>query len=332
MKEYQTNWRSVHLPHVIGNGEQNRTSKPYILPNKAYLQSFFPGIRASLFDVPDGYLRSNRVKPHTGIHNLMSSWVVCSNMYWPFRNPEGFTLLANFLKKVTGLDIYEITDMDLEYEDDFEDLKPGMLLGEDDGGMRGTGQTSPDLAIRFRTKDSKTGIILIESKFSEHSFYSCSGYSKTKPGKPVNEKRERCLNPSLIVDSDFNECHLTSWDRKYWDLLGKELDKAKFSSLKKCPMSSSCYQLFRQQALAKGLERKYDIAVSAVATDLRNVELKNSSLRNGMKPFPEGWKELFPNLELYWFIHNDWFKFVQQNNLNGKWDEWLKYIKERYNY
>jgi hypothetical protein len=97
-------------------------------------------------------------------------------------------------------------------------------------------------------------------------------------------------------------------------------------------MSSSCYQLFRQQALAKGLENKYDISVSAVATDSRNEKLKNSSVRNGMKLFPEGWKELFPNLELYWFTHIDWFKFVRQDNLNGKWDEWLKYIQERYNY
>jgi hypothetical protein len=251
-------------------------------------------------------------------------------MYWPFRNPEGFLLMANFLKQVTGLDIHEITDMDLEFEDDSDEFKPGPLLGEDDGGMRGSGQTSPDLAIRFTTKEGKPGIILIESKFSEHSFYSCSGYSKTKPGKPINDKKERCLNPSLIVDSNFKECHLVAWDRKYWDFLGKELDKVKFASLKKCPMSSSCYQLFRQQALAKGLEKKYDIAVSAVATDSRNEELKNSSVRNGMKPFPEGWRELFPDLKLFWFTHNDWFSFVKQNNLNSRWNEWIRYIEERY--
>lgn len=332
MKNYQTTWRSTNLPLIIGNGEQNGVTKPYILLKKDYRQSFFPDIRDSLFEELDGYVKSKRVKPHTGIHNLMSSWVVCANMYWPFRNPEGFTLLASFLKQVTGLDIHEITDIDLEYEDDDIDFKPGKLLGEDDGGMRGSGQTSPDLAIRFITKDGKTGITLIESKFSEHSFYSCSGYSKTKPGKPINDKKERCLNPSLIVDSNFKECHLATWDRKYWDLLGKELDRSKFSSLKKCPMSSSCYQLFRQQALAKGLEQKYDISVSAVATDSRNEELKNSSIRNGMKPFPEGWRELFPNLKLYWFSHNEWFNYVRTNNSNGRWNEWIEYIGVRYDY
>ena len=331
MKEHQTYWRLAHLPHVAVTGMQN-DSKQYILPNIEYLLSFFPDIRESLFGLHNGYLKSNRIKPHTSIHNLMSSWVVCANMYWPFRNPEGFILFASFLKQVTGLDIHVITDMDLEYEDDTKEFKPGMLLGEDDGGMRGSGQTSPDLAVRFRTKNAKSGIILIESKFSEHSFYSCSGYGKTKPGRPVNDKKERCLNPLLIADSDFKECHLTSWNRKYWALLAGDLDKRKFSSLKKCPMSSSCYQLFRQQALAKGLESKYDIAVSAVVTDDRNEELKNSSVRNGMKPFPEGWKELFPKLEFYWFTHNDWFEFVRLHNSNNRWDGWLKYIKERYNY
>jgi hypothetical protein len=332
LKDYQTNWRLTHLPLIIGDGTQNGISKPYILPNRDYLQNFFPDIRDSLFEELEGYVKSKRVKPHTGIHNLMSSWVVCANMYWPFRNPDGFTLLASFLKEVTGLDIYEITEMDLEYEDDDNDFKPGKLLGEDDGGMRGSGQTSPDLAIKFTTKEGKIGIILIESKFSEHSFYSCSGYSKTKPGKPINDKKERCFNPSLIVDSDFKECHLTSWDRKYWDLLGREIDKEKFSLLKKCPMSSSCYQLFRQQALAKGLEKKYDISVSAVATDSRNEELKNSSIRNGMKPFPEGWRDLFPNLKLYWFSHNEWFNYVRGNNSNGIWNEWIEYIGVRYAY
>ena len=97
-------------------------------------------------------------------------------------------------------------------------------------------------------------------------------------------------------------------------------------------MSSSCYQLFRQQALAKGLEQKYDISVSAVATDSRNEELKNSSIRNGMNPFPEGWRELFPNLKLYWFSHNEWFKYVKANNSNGRWNEWIEYIGVRYDY
>ena len=50
MKNYQTTWRSTHLPLIIGNGEQNGVTKPYILLNKDYRQSFFPDIRDSLFE------------------------------------------------------------------------------------------------------------------------------------------------------------------------------------------------------------------------------------------------------------------------------------------
>lgn len=332
MKDYQTIWRAKHLPLISGTGHQNRVSKPYILPNKAYQENFFPEIRNALFSKQGGYLVSMKVKPHTGIHNLMSSWVLCANLYWPFRNPEGFVMLSEFLKRSTGLDIHKITDLDLEFEDNDREYKPGPLLGEGDGGIRGSGQTSPDLSVRFRTKEDKKGILLIESKFSEHSFYVCSGYKKTPSDKTNNERKERCLNSALIADSDFKECHLLSWNRRYWDLLGSELDKVKFSSLRRCPMSSSCYQLFRQQALAKGLEDKYDISVSAVVTDLRNTVLKNSSERNGMKPFPEGWQELFPNLSFFWFAHNDWFNFVRQNDTNGRWNRWVDYIGERYQF
>lgn len=101
--------------------------------------------------------------------------------------------------------------MDLEYMDKDIELSPSVLLGED-SGMRGSGQTSPDLAIRFITEDNKKGILLIELKFTEHSFYQCSGYSKTKPGRPNNPDKKRCLDTVGILQSNFNNCHLLSWD------------------------------------------------------------------------------------------------------------------------
>ncbi len=35
-KDYQTKWRSVHLPLIAGTGKQNGVSKQYILPNKDF--------------------------------------------------------------------------------------------------------------------------------------------------------------------------------------------------------------------------------------------------------------------------------------------------------
>ena len=182
----------------------------------------------------------------------------------------------------------------------------------------------------FITSTSENGILLIESKFTEHSFYQCSGYSKVKPGKPINPDKERCFDTKAIVESNFINCHLLAWKRKYWDILKSELNTNLYQTLKKCPMSNSCYQLFRQQALSEGYKEKYSISMSCVFTDERNEKLINSVCSTGLNSLPNGWQELFPNLPFSWQTHNNWFAFVKANNSNGKWDDWLNYINNRY--
>jgi len=325
MKEHQINWRKAVIPHIKGNGWQNGRSYEHILPHKFKEYNFYPGIRQELFL----YIDDNQIKPHTGIHNLLSSWAVCSNFYWPFNNKSGFDLLKKYLNSKMSFRIKTITAMDLEYMDKDIELSPSALLGED-SGMRGSGQTSPDLAIRFITEDNKKGILLIESKFTEHSFYQCSGYSKTKPDRPNNPDKKRCLDTVGILQSDFENCHLLAWGRKYWDILKSNLNVELFNRLKKCPMSSACYQLFRQQALAKGYESRYDVVASCVFTDSRNESLNRSVHSSGLNDLPSGWSELFPELPFEWLTHNEWFEFVRVNNLNGQWNNWVKYIEERY--
>ena len=333
MRDYQIMWKTKYLPHIRTNGYQNGQSYSHILPKTNYKENFYPQIVKELFDSDSGYLRQNQIKPHTGIHNLLSSWTLCANMYWPFNNAEGRHLLKEWLTKQTNLDIAEVTNLELEYEDPMPELKPGSLLGEENHGMRGSGQTSPDLAVLFKTSEGHDGILLIESKFTEHSFYACSGYvKKTKTANAPNPNNRRCLNPSGILSSNFNDCHLTAWGRKYWGLLKNNLDQAAFIQLNRCPMSTSCYQVFRQQALAKGFEKHYSIVASCVVTDKRNTTLVNSCTSTGMTSFPDGWKKLFPGLSFFWLTHNSWFDFVNKNNKAGKWNDWIEYIKNRYDY
>jgi len=331
IKAHQILWKRKNLPHIIKKGYQNGGYHEHVLPKAFFYENFFPLIREELFDSTNGYLKKNNIKPHTGIHNLLSSWAVCANMYWPFNNQEGKKLLSRWLTKETRLDVSEIQQIELEYEDPNPKLNPGVLLGENNQGMRGSGQTSPDLAIIFKTLNGSSGILLIESKFTEHSFYVCSGYQKKSVTKyPPNPDKTRCHKPELILSSNFQECHLNTWDRKYWNLISNDIDHSKFVSLKRCPMSTSCYQLFRQQALAKGFEKYYDIVSSCVVTDKRNSTLVNSGHSVGLKPFPEGWRELFPSLQFHWFTHNSWFDFVKKNNQKGQWNKWLEYIGVRY--
>jgi len=333
MREYQIIWKLKYLSNIKRKGYQNGKSYDHILPKSNEQENFFNPIRNELFNPINGYLQGNNIKPHTGIHNLLSSWTLCANMYWPFNNDEGKILLSKWLSQQLQLDISEIVKLELEYEDPIPDLKPGLLLGENNQGMRGSGQTSPDLAVLFKTAHGKKGILLIESKFTEHSFYVCSGYQKKTLTKNIpNPDKTRCLSTTSILSSDFEDCHLNTWGRKYWNLLGLDLNKVAYKALSRCPMSTSCYQIFRQQALAKGYEKHYDVVASCVVTDERNITLVNSSKSTGMSTFPAGWKNLFPSLPFYWLTHNSWIEYVKANNSNGRWNEWIEYIGIRYDY
>ena len=331
MRIHQETWKLKNLTHISKKGWHNGHQYDHVLPKSNTEDNFYPSIRKELFDPIKGYLVVNKVKPHTGVHNLLSSWAMCANMYWPFNNPEGKKLIATYFKAQTGLDTKTVESLELEFADTDTTFQPARLLGEDDHGLRGSGQTSPDLAILFKTSNGEDGILLIESKFTEHNFYGCSAYKKQKPGGRIpNPNNKRCLNTKGILASGYSDCHLNIWGRKYWELLGGDLNKPKFATLSKCPMSNCCYQLFRQQALAKGLQKEYSISASYVAMDGRNSTLINSGKRTGLKPFPDGWQELFPSLPFYWFTHQDWFEFVKANDKGGRWSDWIEYIGERY--
>lgn len=210
MRERQIEWRRASLPNIKGKGIQNGKRYEHILPWDQRKYNFFPDIYDDLFN----YIKVKNIHAHTGIHNLLSSWALCANLYWPFNNKEGFELLKGYLNIQIGNCIKEIISLDLEYLDDNIQLSPHNLLGEEKGS-RGNGQTSPDLAIKFITIDGGKGILLIESKFTEHSFYSCSAYRKNKSNKVSNPDSTRCLNTSDLINTDFNNCHLTAWNRKY---------------------------------------------------------------------------------------------------------------------
>lgn len=323
MTDKQIRWKKENLPLIKDSGYQNKVTYQHILPKRDVKYNFYDNIYESIMD----YASRNSVKPHTGIHNMLSSWVLCANYYWPFNNANGFLWLRDYLNTKLNNMITEIVSFDLEFMDDDIKYQPKHLLGEDDG-MRGSGQTSPDLAVTFTDKKGEKGIILIESKFTEHSFYQCSGYMKTKPGKPVNHDKNRCRNTALLVKSGFNDCHLKSWGRKYWEILKNDLHNEYFIGLDECPAIRSAYQLLRQQALAKGLQDKYKIVINAVFYDKRNEMLINSMKLAGLNDFGYSWQNLFPGLNHLWLDHNEWWGFAKNNS--NDYMKWIDYIENRY--
>jgi len=271
------------------------------------------------------------VKAHDGVHNLKSSWVQCANIYFPFSQSDlGRELMAGFLTKYVSSAIRSVDSIDLEYEDDDRNLRPNRLLGEE-GGSKGANQTSPDLGILV---NGKTGLVFVENKLVEHSFYPCSGHwYKGSRSKPKNEDPSRCNDP-LAGLRETSRCHQEAWGRRYWPLLQSAADRTAIGNLTRCPARDAGYQLLRQQALAEGLANsgKYEFVISAVAMDGRNEALQHYLRPTGPADFRE-WHTLFGNGKTTFVTweHNYWVNWVRENG-GAAWNEWLGYVDDRYAY
>ena len=92
------------------------------------------------------------------------------------------------------------------------------------------------------------------------------------------------------------------------------------------------YQLFRQQALAEGIAQsgRYDFVVSAVAVDERNDELDAALKRSKIDGLRQ-WGALFNGQARFAvFTHQQWVAWVREHDSDGKWSDWLGYVRSRY--
>ena len=330
MADYQTNWR---MTNVVSQeeGQQYGKRRPWILPRELWEDGLWPGIRSGTENSLPPYLADHDVQKHGGVHNLKSSWMQCANLYFPFGgSPEGRSLLAGFLHDYVTDQVHSVDSVELEYAEE-GDLRPSALLGEA-GGSRGSGQTSPDLGLLV---NRGRGLILLENKFVEHSFYPCSDRRTTgSTERPGNPDPERCLHALAVASAPSSQCHQTVWGRRYWDILAPMADGDRLSNLSHCPAAYSGYQLFRQQALAEGIAAsgKYDFVVSGVAVDGRNETLDTSLKRTGIPTLKE-WSGIFKGKAGFSvFTHQEWVEWIRTHDTNEQWGDWLAYVEARYGY
>lgn len=328
MGEHQAEWREGRVS-TSEHGLHGKKSQRWILPAEAWEEGLWPGLRAGEPDSIDAYLKREGASRHSESHNLKSSWVACANLYFPFRShADDRSMLLAFLRIHVSDEIQAVDALELEYAEDGA-LHPTELLGEQ-GGSRGAGQTSPDLA--FLVNGGK-GIVLTESKLTESSFAECSARTTVeKQGRPANLDPRRCLNAVKVAQDPAAQCHQVVWGRKYWERLHGAINPAALSGLKACPAALGGYQLFRQQALAEGYTQKYDLVVSAVAYDERNEALVRCLKPTGICSFPTGWGKLFRGRAGFaaW-THQAWVEWVREHHA-GRWGAWLEWIEERYGY
>jgi hypothetical protein len=327
MTERQVRWRREHVS-TDEPGVQNGVTYPWLLPRWAWQESLWPPLRGDGPGSLRAYLTASRVRPHSGVHNLKSSWVSGVNLYFPFGWSEGGrSLLAGFLRERVDARIRSVESLDLEWAGDRE-LSPRTLLGET-GGTRGSGQTSPDIALRVNGGE---GLVLVENKLVEHSFYPCpartgSG-SVTRPGNP---DQARCDDVRALL-ADPERCHQVALGRRYWHWLHAAVRAEAWAALPRCPAATAGYQLLRQQALAEALARsgRYGFVVSAVALDARNRRLARSLAPGGIDDVRD-WGGLFRGAAAFVvFSHQDWVRWVRAHAPEGAWCAWSAWIAERY--
>jgi len=328
VQKQQIDWRKKYVK-CQRQGRQNGKKRPWILPKELWEEGLWPEIRSgSKHSLPD-YLEKNDIDKHTGVHNLKSSWILCANLYFPFQRDGD--MLAGFLKENVCSLIQSVDRIELEYAEE-PPLAPTNLLGEPDSGKRGKNQTSPDVAF---VVNGHKGLILTENKFTEHSFYECSGRKK----KYGNPDIKRCLDFGLVLSDIANNCYQLNWandtrkNRKYWDYI--KISKKGQQVLRRCPAAVSGYQLFRQQSLAEGIANNsdYKFVVSCVAYDERNRTLVRCMRAAGVDDFTKDWAGLFEGKAKFaTFTHHQWVDWVRKNDNQGRWKEWLRYIEQRYGY
>jgi hypothetical protein len=323
----QRDWRKSQENISKENGIYKGKSYDYIIPEGEWQETIFPKLKEDL----RSYLKEKNIEPHEGAHDLLSSWILCANLYFGTRindNDNFKELFRQFLKEKLSLQIDKIDDIDLEYTPTGK-LSPKEILGEY-GENR---HTRPDIAVHINDKE---GLILGESKYTEKSFYDCSAgpyYPENERIKQFNPNPDimRCMKMKILNNLK-NDCHsYKEWRRKYWDQLS--ISENGMRKFKECPACNGGFQLVRQQALAEGIAKsgKYKKVVSCVAFDGRNEVLMKCMESSGIKSIRDEWKELF-NLKSGFSVweHQEWVEYVRQHGKTEFETEWCKYMKDRY--
>lgn len=335
---HQSEWRKKYKLALGENGKQNGVEYDYILPDSKWHLGLWQPARQPILD----YVSVTGILPNKGKHNLKSSWTQCANLFFPFRIDDHMrALFIHFLSELLELKITSIDAIEFEYAAPGK-LHPRYLLGESKG-MRGSGQTSPDVAVLFGCSSGECGIYLIENKYTEHSFYDCSGFKKAyNPDHPdylyrglqPNPTPERCGQLSGLLQNYESMCHQVLWGRKYWKLLREHINEQVINKYNSCLAIRGGYQLFRQQALAQGIldMKVFDYVISGVSYDGRNETLINCLNNFGINDFSTGWPELFnTSVRFKCFTHQELVKHFKQSK-HKLTQNWADYLSKRYDY
>ena len=214
---------------------------PFCLPREYAEENLFPEIRQLIM----AYFARNRIKWHDGrngkpSNHMCDSQVCCANFLFPFFDKP--RALSELLRPIFP-DIDEMLPIEDGQFVAFEWIGKDNYLGEKTSRLgkrtRGANYTSADAAVKFKLKDGKTQIALIEWKYTESYFRTWLKYAKS--GTDRTKIYEHFY---LAEDCPISKEFLPNFD---------------------CLFFEPFYQLMRQQFLAHEMEKARELGADKVS-------------------------------------------------------------------
>lgn len=304
---------------IMEEGTKNKITLEYehILPARLWTQNLWSGIRTAAVD----YFSHEKIKWHDQRDNLLSSQILCVNMFFPLRNH--LFLMDGFIKEFYP-SLAKVINIDFEY------IGPRNYFNEPGG--RGFNRTSADVSIEWKDTKGKNNLLLVEFKFTEPNFGECS--------KSENPDRDRCNHGELVISSPQTECYRSEVGRPYWDIIlspqglfiREMLNKTQY-----CPFRYDFYQLMRNQLLVKCIAEDkvsgFHAAEFAVCYDDRNKTLLNLShpIDGDSNPLAI-WKSFLKNPDSFkYFTIQQLMEHINHiDNLPSEMKQWRAYLTKRY--
>ena len=290
---------------------------PHILPSGKWQYNLFEGIRDSVIQ----YFERNYIAWHQQKHNLLSSQILCVNLFFPLR--QHLDVIQSFLSSHFS-DVERVIDIDFEYIGPYE-----KNYFNEDGG-RGQNRTSSDVAIIWKDKSNNKNMLLLEFKFTEPNFGECS--------KQSNPNRSRCQSATKVIETPEKECWRAIRGRSYWERIlsvGSPFRREALTAEKYCPFRYDFYQLMRNQLLAHCIEADsqadfsrvdFGIIYHADNETLLRMARPFAGERNPLKAWPRLLKD--PN-KFHTFTIQELLDAVDRKLPVGL-AEWRSYLKWKY--
>ncbi len=293
--------------------------KPYrhILPSEKWQYNLFEEIRDSIAQ----YFQERNIAWHQERHNLLSSQILCVNLFFPLR--EHLNVVQSFLTPHFG-EIERVIEIDFEYTGP---------CGKDyfkEGGGRGQNRTSSDVAIIWKDKSNNKSMLLLEFKFTEPDFGACS----KRAGMDVR----LCLSAKDIMKEPETWCYRTRIGRRYWEyILGSDspIVLERLSAGKTCPFRYDFYQLMRNQLLAHCIERDPDENFNRVDFGVI-YHADNEALLRMARPYAgernplKAWPKLLNDSNRFHTFTIQEVLGVMGHALPADLAKWRDYLKQKY--